>query len=376
MSKNDDFFGGMFDFNGDGNTTWDEQWVAFKILEDIENEENEDGDVDEDDISYSHNYANPSPSVRAAQPQKNNLKPDAVKTSIGNPFVITNKSQYHKYLREKICEIGISVLILLGVLILACKIIGAIFEAAAENMNSCAGGLVILAFLGAAIYFGGIVIMAVGRNIIDDIKLVDIARKEYLENASEEELKKMPERKKNIIILLILIASVVLIASVISVLSCASDDKRQSETENLVPEEEYSEQQSDKNDREYYSVPAVPYVGMSESRIGDTGLGKPSGDVRHNTEVTWNETYIANLYDFYKDGERIFTARCVDGKVTEVWDWREFPESDYVPDYSFADDSDDPYNASDYRNAEDFYDDNYYDFFDYYDAEKYYNEHH
>ena len=39
------------------------------------------------------------------------------------------------------------------------------------------------------------------------------------------------------------------------------------------------------------------------------------------------------------------------------------------------DDDDDPYNAKDYSNEEDFYYDHYDDFFDYYDAEDYYNEH-
>ena len=38
-------------------------------------------------------------------------------------------------------------------------------------------------------------------------------------------------------------------------------------------------------------------------------------------------------------------------------------------------DDDDPYNAKDYSNEEDFYYDNYDDFFDYEDAEDYYNEH-
>lgn len=39
------------------------------------------------------------------------------------------------------------------------------------------------------------------------------------------------------------------------------------------------------------------------------------------------------------------------------------------------DDDDDPYNAKDYSNEEDFYYDHYDDFFDYYEAEDYYNEH-
>lgn len=62
-------------------------------------------------------------------------------------------------------------------------------------------------------------------------------------------------------------------------------------------------------------------------------------------------------------------------------------KSDYSPpstkssSYSFTPykspikNNDDPYNAKDYSNEEDFYDDHYEDFFDYYDAEDYYREH-
>ena len=47
----------------------------------------------------------------------------------------------------------------------------------------------------------------------------------------------------------------------------------------------------------------------------------------------------------------------------------------FTPYRSPSKDDDDPYNAKDYSNEEDFYYDNYDDFFDYYDAEDYYNEH-
>ena len=34
FDKNDKgLFGGLFDFNGDGKTTWDEEYLAFKIFE-------------------------------------------------------------------------------------------------------------------------------------------------------------------------------------------------------------------------------------------------------------------------------------------------------------------------------------------------------
>lgn len=122
----------------------------------------------------------------------------------------------------------------------------------------------------------------------------------------------------------------------------------------------------------------VPYVGMSESRIGDTSLGKPSSDVRHNYECISGEQYLANLYDFKENGRTIFTARCVRGTVTEVWDNRGADTSRpaYRPSTGDDDSDGDPYNVNDYYHAEDFYYDHYDDFFDYYDAEDYFNEHH
>ena len=88
---------------------------------------------------------------------------------------------------------------------------------------------------------------------------------------------------------------------------------------------------------------------------------------------------IPRDYDFVSGGRVIFTARCVRGKVTEVWDNRN--DEPYVPSYRPSKPKDDtieedPYNAKDYSNEEDFYYDNYDDFFDYYDAEAYWQEYH
>jgi len=52
----------------------------------------------------------------------------------------------------------------------------------------------------------------------------------------------------------------------------------------------------------------------------------------------------------------------------------------YTPSKSYKSSSgtnakSDPYDAKDYSNEDDFYDDHYDDFFDYYDAEDYYNRH-
>ncbi len=88
------------------------------------------------------------------------------------------------------------------------------------------------------------------------------------------------------------------------------------------------------------------------------------------------KTYVLNHP--MKDGMVIFTARCVNGKVIQVWDERNSPHKPYGS-YSGSGSTnkkdDDPYNATDYAHPEDFYYDHYDDFFDYEDAEDYYNEH-
>ena len=149
----------------------------------------------------------------------------------------------------------------------------------------------------------------------------------------------------------------------------------------VVVEAKYSEYlreeiKEDKKKEDERIKNGVPYVGMSETRIGDTSLGKPSKEVRHNTEMMHGEAYKANIYDFYEDGKRIFTARCVDGKVIQVWDKRDDPENGYVyghgssgKSYSTGPDVDE------YSDAEEFYYWNIDDFYDYEDAENYYNEH-
>lgn len=128
----------------------------------------------------------------------------------------------------------------------------------------------------------------------------------------------------------------------------------------------------------------VPFIGMSESDISHTSLGSPSSTIRHNNECISGEQYQANLYDFMNNGCAIFTARCVQGKVIQVWDTRETTHlqnknsSGSKPaEYDSDTEKSDPYNVYDYCDPEDFYDDNYDDFYDYEDAEDYwYDAHH
>lgn len=125
----------------------------------------------------------------------------------------------------------------------------------------------------------------------------------------------------------------------------------------------------------------VPFEGMSESRIDDTSLGKHA-DVRRNSEIRNNKRVFANIYVFKRSGRIIFEARCLEGEVTHVLDYRDGKSSSpyskenrsaYKPPEK---QDDDPYNVNDFVDPEDFYYENYADFFDYYDAEDYFNEHH
>lgn len=120
----------------------------------------------------------------------------------------------------------------------------------------------------------------------------------------------------------------------------------------------------------------VPFIGMSENDINRTSLGKPSSKIRHNMECISGKQYMANLYDFYNGSERVFTARCVQGKVTNVWDYRNNDISKNTELYiSNGTNKDlDPYDASNYSDSEDFYYDYYDDFWDYEEAEDYWYE--
>lgn len=62
---------------------------------------------------------------------------------------------------------------------------------------------------------------------------------------------------------------------------------------------------------------------MSEKDIAHPSLGVPSGEVGHNAEISNGQCYTANLYAFRQGDTIIFSARCVQGQVTQIWDTRE-----------------------------------------------------
>lgn len=142
--------------------------------------------------------------------------------------------------------------------------------------------------------------------------------------------------------------------------------------------DEYLEQERIEEQKAYEHkiTSGVPFVGMSEKDINRTSLGAPSLEIRHNKECINGKQYTANLYDFYKGTSKIFVARCVQGKVTDIWDYRDNPLQQSSKPYTSnsTKKESDPYDASDYSDPEDFYYDYYDDFWDYEEAEDYWNE--
>ena len=130
--------------------------------------------------------------------------------------------------------------------------------------------------------------------------------------------------------------------------------------------------QSEKASETETTIPDAPYVGMHESMISRTSLGQPNDNVRHNTEMVNGQVQYANLYDFTEDGRCIFTARCLNNKVIQIWDYRDQPRPKPRGEvFSSRDD----FRIEDFTDPEDFYDWYYDDFVDYEEAEDYYYEH-
>ena len=119
-----------------------------------------------------------------------------------------------------------------------------------------------------------------------------------------------------------------------------------------------------------------PFVGMYIRYINDTALGEGRISDIERRYVDGELTTI-KIYDYYdEDGEVIYSARTVDGEVTEVWPGGYDPPITFSsPRRDYEEEEEDRFNASSYANEEDFYYDNYYDFFDYEEAADYYREH-
>lgn len=438
-SKNDDLFGGMFDFNGDGKTDLGEHFIAYKIFEEVTKEDNPDSD-DPDDIGFT-----PKRRTGCRQPTRS-AKPLPSMQPIPEHLSFAD---YNKRRHAFVGEVFLSILVAAAL----CFIPGVIVWAAISSYDAknSASGVVVTVFVIAGLVVAGFILYAAASGISQSYKHLMTAKEVYLKDAATEELdqQKKAKKKRTIWICSILGAGIVLliIVSVINSSRLAASyenaesliaagqyeqastvlepikDKDYKDTAALIllckahsqydagrsvdayytmqdarfryqTEEQNAEISSfkatlkqeydayisrlaERNRQEYENriTNGVPYVGMPESRINDTSLGRPSDKVRHNYQVKNGEQYLANLYDFYQNGKCVFTARCVQGTVTEVWDNRDNPQTPYVPGNGGGKTYDTGPSVDGFSNPEDFYDWYWDDFFDYEDAEDYYYSH-
>lgn len=122
-----------------------------------------------------------------------------------------------------------------------------------------------------------------------------------------------------------------------------------------------------------------PYEGLSENDIDNTSWGKhiyaekvslyTYSDALKKHGVTCSDAN-GRIYTF--SGTHYRYVLCGGGRVL-IASLEKIRSNQYYANYIPS--NDDEYNASNYSNAEDFYDDNYDYFWDYYEAENYYDEH-
>lgn len=372
MSSNkNDLFGGLFDLNGDGKTTIDEEFMAYQIM----NECNKDKD---NDVSFSLPKL---PKQSKFQPIQASEKP------LPEPRPdLTPKQKYESikssFRTEVFSCIVISLLVLFPVVAINWAAISTYDE------KNSASGFVITLFVIA----GLVILGCLGKVVITDVSnscnQVKKYKDEYFEAATEDEKKVLRKRKtrKTIIGWTIGILAFVLFVVLLSI----SPNEDKSDDIHSSKYNSYSYSSSKYSGNSGYSstrppVNRTPAMTKEEAdRLSGTGYhGCRPNSTAEDMELTAAQVKCKNCEYHSDNGFNSYCDYCQWVLTHEG----SLPKSDYNKTtssnsgyskkiYSKSYSSDDKYDVNDYSNEEDFYYDHYDDFFDYYDAEDYYKEHH
>lgn len=154
----DDFWGGMFDFNGDGKTTWDEEMIGFAIIE--------------DDIERSKENLSSQPVYKSKRKRTlPEIKPV--------PEVVDDSNYRHirnEYKTECVC----AVVALIIMLVPAVIILWAVYST--YDPNNSASDLITIVFTVAGFLYGGVLIHTTGKSIKTSLDNLDIAKERYLKS--------------------------------------------------------------------------------------------------------------------------------------------------------------------------------------------------
>lgn len=367
-SNKNDLFGGLFDLNGDGKTTIDEEFMAYQIM-------NECNKYKDDDISFSLPKRSKFHTVRASEKPLPEPTPG-----------LTPKQKYESIKSSFKAEIFSCIVISLLVLFPVVAVNWAAISTY-DDKNS-ASGFVISLFLIA----GFIILGCLGKVVIPDISnsynQVKKIEEEYLEVATDNEKKALRKRKtrKTIITWSIGILAFILL---VVLLSLASDEDK-SDDIHSSKYSSYSYSNSTYSGNSGYSstrpsLNRTPAMTKEEAdRLSGTGYhGCRPNSTAEDMELKAAQVKCKNCGYHSDNGSNSYCDYC-QWALTHGGD---LPKSDYnkttsssnsysKKSYSKSYSSDDKYDVNDYSNEEDFYYDHYDDFFDYYDAEDYYKEHH
>lgn len=153
-----DFWGGMFDFNGDGKTTWDEEMIGLAMIE--------------DDIKRSKENLSSQPVYK---PKRTRNLPEIKPV----PELIDDSNYPHirnEYKTECVCAI----IALIIMLVPAVIILWAVYST--YDPNNSASDLITIVFTFAGILYGGVLIHTTGKSINTSMENLAIAKERYLKS--------------------------------------------------------------------------------------------------------------------------------------------------------------------------------------------------
>lgn len=202
-------------------------------------------------------------------------------------------------------------------------------------------------------------------------------------------------KRKNILIIIAVVLALFVIIALSIISKAYYIESKYNKAIALIDEAAYEEakEQLKVIENEYYKD-ANDLIELCEAHIsynnGCCGVYMDIDDLDFEYQTKERKEAINEFIKKSKAEYDEFFQQLLEDNRKQVEELKKDPNSSFYSDknqsnnsstYTFTpyrspskDDDDDPYNAKDYSNEEDFYYDHYDDFFDYYDAEDYYNE--
>lgn len=149
-------WGGPFDFNRDGKTTWDETAFGLTLMEECR----------------KNNSASSNASSRKIRESKLLPKTPVV------PDVV-DKSNYNALISHYRIECAAAIIAMIVFLFPAIIILWAVFSS--YDPDNSASGVLIAIFSVAGLIYGGVILSATGKNVSTCLENIELVKKRYLD---------------------------------------------------------------------------------------------------------------------------------------------------------------------------------------------------